>query len=190
MPRAAAALALALAAGAALARGEGQGFLFDTQGERPLTVPYKLNVGLLGFDDTLPSGALDPLELESALAAALPFRAPRAIDTGAGLGVEFSLEYNIVQLPAADLAAYEAALRASATPAHARVRSDDAPLPMDVEVTAAGGAEEVLDRVFHREFAADGTYSADMSPSPVSAVLPSSFGREKPSSRAPKRFVG
>ena len=45
------------------------GFIFDTSGERPLTMPFRLNVGLLGFgSDQLQSGAqLDAVEIESAL---------------------------------------------------------------------------------------------------------------------------
>lgn len=45
------------------------GFIFDTSGERPLTMPFRLHVGLLGFEsDQLRSGAeLSAVEIESAL---------------------------------------------------------------------------------------------------------------------------
>ena len=54
--------------GASAAEASG-GFIFDTSGERPLTMPFRLNVGLLGFgSDQLQSGAqLDAVEIESAL---------------------------------------------------------------------------------------------------------------------------
>ena len=88
------------------------------------------------------------------------------MQSGENLGLEFSMEYNIKHLSLADLAEYEAALKAAAKPAHGRVRTDG-PAPMDVEVTfMPGGPEAVLDRMFHRDFAADGTYSNDKTPSP------------------------
>ena len=67
--------AAALMVGWAAGNAEGQagssqgGFIFDTSGERPLTMPFRLNVGLLGFgSDQLQSGAsLDAAEIESAL---------------------------------------------------------------------------------------------------------------------------
>jgi hypothetical protein len=88
------------------------------------------------------------------------------MQSGENLGVEFSMEYNIKHLSLRDLEDYEAALRAAAKPAHGRVRTDGV-MPMDVEVTfTPGGPEAVLDKMFHREFAADGTYSNDKTPSP------------------------
>lgn len=98
--------------------------------------------------------------------AALPFRAPHAMQSGENLGVEFSMEYNIKHLSLSDLAEYEAALKGAAKPAHGRVRTDGV-VPMDVEVTSTpDGPEAVLDKMFHRDFAADGTYSNDKTPSP------------------------
>jgi hypothetical protein len=88
------------------------------------------------------------------------------MQSGDNLGVEFSMEYNVKHLSLEDLAQYEAAVKAAAKPSHGRVRTDGA-IPMDVEVTfTPGGPEEVLDRIFHRDFAGDGTYSNDRTPSP------------------------
>jgi hypothetical protein len=42
--------------------------------------------------------------------AALSFRVPYGLDTGAALGVEYSLQYNVAHLTAADLAEVEAAI--------------------------------------------------------------------------------
>ena len=69
-------------------------------------------------------------------------------------------------LSLSDLSEYDAALLAAAKPGHGRVRTDGV-VPMDVEVTfTPGGPEAVLDKMFHRDFAADGTYSNDKTPSP------------------------
>lgn len=68
------------------AEAQGGGFLFDTSGERPLTMPFRLNVGLLGFGtDQLQSRAnLDAVEIESALMVSdAHARAPAASLPGA-----------------------------------------------------------------------------------------------------------
>jgi len=142
------ALLVALSLAASPASATESAFLFDNA-ERPLIVPIKVQVGLLGFE--LEGGTpLKAEELAAALRSALPFERPQSLTTGP-LGVEYALEYEVKHLNERHLQTLERALGENMETVAARrsVGGDTARPVYDVE---AKRVQPYLDEAYTEEF--------------------------------------